>query len=90
MSKPPIEDIRFSSSSIDDFFSPPTRIRKASTGKVRVANIGQLQSAFQFVGSETLIHLSKQDFWKLGQDDDGFFVERLVSDDDGPLKEWEG
>jgi hypothetical protein len=83
-----IEDVRFSSSSVDDFFSspsPPPASRVAS-GRVRLSNLRQL-AGFRRVASDTLVHLSKHDFWKLGKDDEGYYIERLVTDEDGPVKE---
>jgi hypothetical protein len=90
MSKFNIEDLRFSSSSIDDFFkSPEPRVHTSSTvGKVRVSGLHEL-AGFSFIAEDKLVRTSKQDFWQLGQDDDGYFIERLVSDDDGPIKEEE-
>ena len=81
------EDIRFSSSSIDDFFAervPAPRI--ASTGKVRIANLHQL-AGFSLVAEDTLVRVSKNDFWKIGQDEEGSYIERLVNDDVGPICE---
>ena len=80
-----IEDFRFSSSSIDDFFTPIRTAGVSSGGKIRVSNTHQL-SGFQVVSGDKLIHLSQQDFWKLGQDNEGFFIERLVEDDISPVK----
>lgn len=87
MAKMDISDLRFSSSGIDDFMQgkQPPNIHTAS-GKIRVANLNQL-AGFDYIGSDTLVRTSKQDFWKLGQDKDGYFIERLVSDDDGPIKD---
>lgn len=85
-----IEDFRFSTSSVDDFLTdrPLPRLRVASVGKVRVSNLRQLEGAgFSFVSGDKLVRLSQKDFWRLGEDDDGPFIERLVSDDNGPLKE---
>ena len=87
MSVKHIEDLRLSSSSIDDFFSPvpgPTS-RQASAGKVRIANLMQLAD-FHSIGEDKLVHYAKKDFWRLGKDDEGFFIERLVNDDEGPVK----
>lgn len=80
-----IENIRFSSSSVDDF---PfiTSIKKTAGGKVRVANLNDL-GGFRVAGDDTLVRLSQKDFWKLGQDENGFFIERLVDDDSGPIIE---
>ncbi len=91
MSKLDISDVRYSSSSFDDFFAPKPKapaVRSASSqGPVRhrVANLRQL-AGFQMVADDTLVRVSQQDFWKLGQDGEGYFIERLVSDDDGPVK----
>lgn len=84
MSNFKIEDIRFSSSAVDDFLSPPART--AGSGKIRIASLQRL-AGFQLVADDKLVHLSRQDFWQLGEDEDGYFIERLVSDDDGPIKE---
>lgn len=85
MSGPKIEDLRISGSSIDAFFTPQPRVASAVVGKVRVASMSQL-AGFQHVAENTLVRISQQDFWKLGKDDDGFFIERLVEDGEGPVK----
>ncbi len=81
-------DFRSSSSSIDAFFEPerPAQSKVASAaGKVRVASLSAL-AGFERVASDTLVRVSQQDFWKLGQDDEGFFIERLVDDSSAPVK----
>jgi hypothetical protein len=79
-----IEDLRFSSSSIDDFYSPP--VRRASAGsRVRVSSASEL-SGFVRVANDKLVHLSQQDFWKLGKDSEGFYIEKLVDDGAGPIE----
>jgi hypothetical protein len=35
---------------------------------------------FHFIAEDTLVHLAKKDFWKLGQDENGHFIERLIDD----------
>lgn len=79
MSKLKIEDLRLSSSAIDDFWAPKPSVRQAS-GRVRISGICDL-SGFHFIAEDTLVHLAKQDFWKLGQDENGHYIERLVEDD---------
>jgi len=79
------EDFRVSSSSVDDFMRN-TSVRTASSGKFRIANLQQL-AGFQLIAKDKLVHLSRQDFWQLGEDNEGHFIERLVSDDEGPVKE---
>ncbi len=81
-----IEDFRFSSSSVDDFFGEPKKVAASgSPVKIRFASL-QVLSGFQFISSDTLVRLSKNDFWKLGHDEEGDFIERLVSDDEGPVQ----
>lgn len=80
-----IEDLRFSSSSVDDFMEDrPSGVRLAS-GKLRLATAHDL-AGFSVVSSDQLVHMARQDFWKLGQDEEGYFIERLVNDDSGPVK----
>ena len=88
MSKFNIEDLRFSSSSIDDFFKEPDQRTHISSieGKIRISNLQHL-AGFSFVSDDKLVRTSKLDFWKLSQDQDGYYIERLVSDDDGPIRE---
>lgn len=84
MPKLDICDLRLSSSSVDDFFTDSAAKKVASTGKIRIANVHQLEG-FQVLSADKLVHLSQQDFWHIGQDSEGFFIERLVDDSDGPI-----
>jgi len=86
MSVPKIEDLRFASSCVDDFPNPRPRKIVASAGRVRVADVHQL-AGFQFIAEDQLVHVSQQDFWQLGKDGEGFYIERLVDDDQGPIAE---
>jgi len=85
MSGPKIEDLRISSSSIDAFFAPQPRVASSVVGKVRIADLSHL-AGFQHVSEDTLVRLSQQDFWKMGHDSEGYFIERLVEDGEGPVK----
>ena len=85
MSTLKIEDVRFSSSSIDEFFSDLKPAPRTASGKVRISGLHRL-AGFEVVSEDKLIRVSQKDFWRLGQDDDGYFIERLVSDDDGPVR----
>ncbi len=86
MSKTKIEDLRYSSSSIDDFFADrPINQRIASTGKIRIAGTYQL-AGFHVIAEDTLVRVSQKDFWKLGQDSEGYFIERLVDDSNSPVQ----
>lgn len=82
-----IEDLRFSSSSIDEFLgSDRKRVASSGSGKIRIASLSDL-SGFAQISSNTLVHISKQDFWRLAQDEEGnYIIERIVSDDEGPLR----
>lgn len=85
MSVPKIDNLRFSSSSVDDFFKPAPTPKVASSGKVRVSSLTQL-AGFHVIAEDQLVRISQQDFWKLGQDNEGYYIERLVEDTDGPVK----
>lgn len=85
MPGPKIEDLRISGSSIDAFFAPTPRVASAVVGKIRISSASQL-AGFHRVAENTLVRISQQDFWKLGQDEEGYFIERLVEDGEGPVK----
>lgn len=79
-------DLKFASSSIDCFFAEEApKPRVASSGKLRVHSMRDLVG-FARVASDTLVHVSQQDFWRISQDADGHFIERLVSDETGPVE----
>lgn len=78
-----IEDLRFSASSIDAFFAPRPPVRTAGS-KVRIGSLRDL-AGFSHIAEDTLVHLSQQDFWHIGKDNDGYFIERLVDDTEGPV-----
>jgi len=86
MSSLKIEDFVFSSSSLE--FEPTNyKVKVASSSKIRISSLNQaINSGFQVVSNDTLIRTSQKDFWKIGEDEDGPFIERLVSDDEGPIK----
>ena len=80
-----IEDFRFSSSSVDDFYSKP-KVKIASSNRIRIASASDL-GGFIKVASDKLVRISHQDFWHLAQDENGeYFIERLADDFDGPVK----
>ena len=81
-----IEDFRFSSSSIDDFYSPPNFIKVAKSNRIRIASASDL-NGFIKLSSNKLVHVSNQDFWKLSQDEGGdYFIERIMDDSEGPVR----
>lgn len=87
---PHINDLRFSSSSIDDaFVTQRSQVRTASVGgrgRIRIASASDL-AGFSRVASDKLVHLSQMDFWKLAQDEEGnYYIERLIEDDSTPVK----
>jgi hypothetical protein len=73
-----------SSSSIDDFFKETPKHTVAAS-RIRIASCSDLDGFFQ-VAQDKLVHLSQKDFWHLGQDEQGYYVERLVDDSAGPVK----
>lgn len=80
---------KFTPSAVDifaDYFASgrsPTRV--ASTGRIRVASLDQLAGMTR-VSADVLVRHAQQDFWQIGQDEDGFYIERLVDDGQGPVK----
>lgn len=82
-----ISDFSFASSPLDDFFSPSSSKPKNVQPRIRVASVQDL-NGFLKVAKSKLIHISTQDFWELGQDDNGdYFITRLADDTQGPIKE---
>jgi hypothetical protein len=81
-----INNLRFSSSSVDDFFGRPSRPSglKTASSLIRIASVSQL-AGFNITAEDRLIRVSQQDMWKLGHDDDGYYIERLVDDSNGPI-----
>lgn len=81
-------DFDFISSSVDVFFTDEKtpKVHRASTGKTRISSARDL-IGFTRVSSNTLVHVSQKDFWRIGKDDEGHYIERLVSDDTGPVVE---
>jgi hypothetical protein len=77
-----IEDLRFTSSSIDDGFQISSKSRVASTAtRIRVASLSDL-SGFMRIAEDKLVRISQQDFWQLSTDEEGnTVIVRLVSDD---------
>jgi len=73
------KDLSFSGSSIDSFMSAGRRVER-----IRVADVTSLASHGVTAG-DPLIHIAQNDFWKLGHDAEGFFIERLVDDNSGPV-----
>ena len=84
MGYPKIEDIRFSSSSIDEFFSDLKPEVRTASKKVRISGLHRL-AGFEVLSDDKLVRISQKDFWRLGEDESGYFIERLVDDDKGPI-----
>ena len=81
-----IDDLSYSSNSIDDVFKP-VRVSSESVstlGKVRVASVESIPG-FLKLADDQLVRISQQDFWRIGFDNEGYFIERLVDDND-PVK----
>lgn len=80
-----IYDLSFSSSSIDDVFTPhiPKSTHQA-TGRLRISS-NIIPPGFVHVADDNLVRIAEQDFWKIGFDAEGYFIERLV-DDNNPVR----
>lgn len=83
-------DIKFPSVHVDVFESffkdSNTSVRLASHGKTRISSLDQLVGMSR-VASNVLVRHAQNDFWKIGEDEEGFFIERLVDDSAGPIQE---
>lgn len=63
--------------------------RHLRVARMRVANLGDLSDFMRVSGddkSAELVHKSTKDLWSLAEDGDGWIIERLLSDEEGPLK----
>lgn len=66
--------------------SPGTpKVAAKKAGRVKVGSLQQLEG-FQRLSAETLVNRSTQDLWAIRKEADGFYIERLFSDDGTPLK----
>lgn len=68
-----------------------TTNKRASIVRVRVASLGDLSSFFAPVSRKTasdsdLIHKATKDLWSFRQDNGGYVIERLFTEDGNPLK----
>jgi len=73
-------------SSVDAFFANDrnTSVQRLASGRLRIASVDSLHG-FLKLSNDTLVRVSQKDFWKLGEDEEGFYIERLVDDDSGPV-----
>lgn len=75
-------DISFgSSSALDDAFDH----KEPAPLKRRVSSVTSIPG-FLHVAGDTLIHIAKQDFWKIGYDEEGPYIECLVEDPNTPVR----
>lgn len=85
-----MRDIKIASARTDvfeSFFNDRANpIRIASHGKTRISSLDQLVGMTR-VASNVLIRHAQNDFWEIGEDENGFFIERLVDDTLSPVKE---
>lgn len=56
--------------------------------RMRVSSLGDLTDFMRFGGdkSSELVHKSTKDIWSLSEDGDGWVIERLLCDAEGPLE----
>ncbi len=79
-------DLNSISSSVDMFFDDKPKNRIASSGKVRISGVSDLVGFSVVAGTDNLIRVSQADFWRLAEDEEGHFIERLVDDGQGPVQ----
>jgi len=70
-----------STSSLDDAFGGPRPVAP----RKRVSNVQNIPGFIQ-VASDTLIHIAQQDFWKIGYDQEGPYIECLIEDPNTPFR----
>jgi hypothetical protein len=80
-----IDDLSFSSNSIDDVFTNRQASAPAAPTNPRVRVASAIPVGFVKVADDQLVRISQQDFWRIGFDNEGYFIERLVDDND-PVK----
>lgn len=80
----------FQDSGIDAYLNPPTKTAAQaapSRGRVKVASL-QALAGFERMSSDTLIHKSKGDLWKLQKDASGeYYIEQLFDPAGDPVRE---
>ena len=89
-----LDQIQMGASGMDAFFEQePQLIRPlgqkvASVSKpprIKVGSLAQLDG-FNRLSAETLIHKSTQDLWSITNEGGDLYIQRLFSDNGGPLK----
>jgi len=92
-----LDSIEASASGLDAFFESdgqtivtpfgeqPPAVQKIASGRKKVASLADL-NGFTRASTDTLVHKSTQELWALRQNGEGFFIERLFTDNGAPLK----
>lgn len=89
-----LDQIQTGPSGLDAFFEREPQIlqpfgqKSASSPKptrVKVGSLAQL-NGFSRISAETLVHKSTQDLWSITREGGDLYIQRLFSDEGGPLK----
>ncbi len=89
-----LDQIQTGSSGMDAFFEQEPQMiqpfgQKAAAvskpSRIKIGSLAQL-GGFNRVSAETLIHKSTQDLWALTNEGGDLYIQRLFSDNGGPLK----
>jgi hypothetical protein len=89
-----LDQIQTGSSGMDAFFEQEPQIiqpfgQKAAAitkpARVKIGSLAQLDG-FHRISAETLIHKSTQDLWTIANEGGELYIQRLFSDNGGPLK----
>jgi hypothetical protein len=89
-----LDQIQTGSSGMDAFFEQEPQMiqpfgqKAAATTRpprIKVGSLAQL-NGFNRISAETLIHKSTQDLWTITNEGGDLYIQRLFSDNGGPLK----
>jgi hypothetical protein len=89
-----LDQIQSSSSGMDAFFEQEPQIvapfgqkvaAVAKPTRIKVGSLTQL-NGFTRISAESLVHKSTQDLWAITREGDDMYIQRLFSDNGGPLK----
>jgi len=87
-----LSSLSFTENSMDAYLSstsdtPTTKTASQKSGRVKVTSLGDLMG-FDRVSSDTLVHKSKKELWKLVKDASGdYYVEQMFDPTGAPISE---
>lgn len=90
-----LDQIQTGSSGLDAFFEQSPQILQpfgqkvaspsSTPRRIKVGSLAQLDG-FTRIAEETLVHKSTQDLWSITREGGDLYIQRLFTDEGGPLK----